>query len=317
MEPVSPNKLSASTDSSSSHNDIYRKVVNPRYLHLVTSYLEEEQIRVFLNSFIHRLIQVTGIQDLIYCKFEINVVTDSRGKTIDHRQGSTYVQLSDERVGWVLLKKDLDGIERVKVEEKKEEFSGSTSSPDSVKSSSSWADMVEEEEMWAFSHTIPLPPLVEIWPIKYTEEQLKFIRTAKWNSETVVMEINPARIKDFSRLTKADKEFGCASNILYSISTITDEKEKDFQDLFRQFATDSKTDFFWQIKNQKKGKGKYVTYLVVEFRDYTNKEGRVEKHAFIFFDPTTFDAQYAFNMRRQVVVRGNNHVFIFARKCIL
>src|SRR6516165_3532025 len=154
--------------------DVYRKATNPNYLHLVTSYLDEEQVKVFLNAFVRKLIDSTGIKELIYCKFEINVVTDSKGKSIEHRQGSTYVHLSDERVGWALLKKDLDGTIRKKVEERKEvesikteTMSGSNSSLDSVKSSTSWADMMEEEELWELNHTINLPPWVEFWPIKY------------------------------------------------------------------------------------------------------------------------------------------------------
>lgn len=323
MEPASPMKLSASSDSNS---DIYRKTTNPQCLHLVTSYLEEEQVRIFLNKFIYKLVQVTGLSSLNGCEFEINVVTNSKGKKIEHRQGSTYLHLNDPRVGWALLGKELDGTDRVKVEPReKDDIFGSNSSLDSVKSASSWADMVEEEERWAFSHTTPLPPLVETWPIKYTEEQMHYIKTcSRWDSESVTMEINPARIKDFSKLTKADKEFGCAHNILYSISLITTEKEKDFQGVFSKFAVDNKTEFFWEFKEKKgnrnprnRNQRKYTTYPVVEFRDHINKEGRVERHAFIFFDPTTFDAQYAFNMRRQVVVGGNHHVFVFARKSIL
>lgn len=291
--------------------------INPQYLYLRTGYLDQNQVLSALTKARDHLVQLTGDQSLKKCKFEINVVTDTRGNGIASRKTSSIVRVSDQKVGYALLGHNLDGSERkeVIVEEKPEiEF---------VKPESGlWSDYPDDDV--AVGEVKVLPPLVTVEPVNYTEEQIEVLTKNGINDLCVEIKVDHLKLYNFNSLPEpylnektgklephkfADK----CHHVLRSMTIVPNGFTKeDFKTIFKAYSTDEESFKWFPSEAQKRLglKSKWETYPIIEFRTL-NFPGKVKaKGVVIIYNSTHhYDGQYASNMRCQSTIKGVHFIF--------
>jgi len=127
----------------------------------LSTFENKETIKSVINSCINEISKKLGVK--FNYKININVVKNRQDESI----GVVYVWISDPKVYNVLLGKNLDGSKRTETI-KNPDWNIEKSPSFASKSGSSWADIVEFDELEFIEKE--LPPLFEN-PIKYSKEE--------------------------------------------------------------------------------------------------------------------------------------------------
>ena len=200
------------------------------------------------------------------------------------RTGRGFVWISNAKVYHMILGRNPDGTRRINRYEDpnwvEPEFN-----PFAPSSSTSWADMLDEEEaMKAPIIEEHLPPLIAIPSIKLTPEQQSH-HEEKATQVSVHAEAALAHAV----------EVGLSHNVLRSSAVPAEMDEKFIKAEFQCFST-SKTTFPIRV-----GKAKsdviHETFPYVKIVNHRTPRGE-ERVAYITFDSATRDASFAFHMMR-------------------
>lgn len=243
------------------------------------------------NSMIYALEELgQRLGKKVECNFKVNLIVGRNGKYY----GFGYMWVSNPEVYNMLVGKNPDGTDRVEYIDDPTWTPPDSSYEEAVKSynnstSTSWADIADEEECLNKTYTCPkirkdLAPLLVLPGYDYEEDQLIYIKQLE--PETTEMptkgyfHISPAFVQDLE--DKYCHNVLCCRNVP---SWIT---EKDLKAVFTPYASNSIT----KVKRKFKNKEIKDTYPFVTIND--------NRVAFITFDPSTKDAQFALLMMRKV-----------------
>lgn len=220
--------------------------------------------------------------------FKVNVVI-----VRDNYVGYSYVRVQNKEVYNMLIGRNPDGTERVQWLDDPN-WTSSTSEP--VESStSSWADMMDEEDEAKPPQIRQLlPPLMSLPPYRYDKEQLKHVTALLTEQQQKLSVDEPLKIPSFGHfevsrayVTAVDEE-RFVPNVLCSRNIPMWITEKDLKEAFSPYASDITT------KHQRKVNGRFVSEA---YPYVTINAGRV---AFITFSAANHDAQFALLMTRKI-----------------
>lgn len=249
------------------------------------------------------------------CRYRVNLLKDKEGRSF----GIAFVFVTNPAVYYMLLGKNKDGSDRIKyiddpswkppAEGEMTNESGWSITEPVYTPGMSWADLCEEEEEFERQQKenearyicpkIPIQeePLMKLPPYKLTSEQIQKKR------ENIILEnegktdFNPDIVEvpelaylgvDRAMVTPVDPKF--MHNILktqYVPNWIT---KADLKAEFAPYASDRVT------RQERLVKGNRIeeTYPFVNIND--------NRVAFIIFDPSTHDAQFALHMMKKTVI---------------
>lgn len=255
------------------------------------------------------------------CRFRVNLVENKEG----HSFGIAFVFVTNPAVYYMLLGKNPDGSDRIEYrddpswEQPKEgeiinDSGWSAISPPVFTPGMSWADMVEEEDAYNDKVAaklvteklqqeppkipIPLEPLMVLPPYKLTPEQIAEKRAKIIEDNSGKKDFDPSLIEipdlaylsvDRAMAIPLDSKF--MPNILKCKDVPDWITKEDLKMEFTPYATDSKT----LQERFVKGRRSEETYPFVNINQ--------DRVAFIIFDPSTHDAQFALHMMKKTVIK--------------
>ena len=277
--------------------DTIPKFYNPHILHVKSGVAYDWQLLNSLKAALSEAERKLGRQ--IDCKYNVNIIVGRNGKLY----GLGYIWVTNEEVYYMLMGKNPDGTDRV--EYIPDPFWKTPLKPleDALEEidelcSSSWADYCEAEDSIVEQYEPRmvkkyLPPLIELPGYDYDAEQLKYIQALAIEQghqgevpKKGYFHISPAFVQDIDE--KYCRNVLCARNVPMWIT------EKDLKSAFVPYVSDSKT----PISRKSKGVKVTDTYPFVCINE--------KRVAFITFNPSTRDAQFALLMMRKVSMTKMN-----------
>ncbi len=304
----SPSDSASPPISRPSSADLYRtreqssvKYYDNRYIILKTGQLNETEVRNLVQTLIKTVEQKLG-HSLINVGFEINVVRDSKIDGFDGYKKNTVVFFSDATVANVIVGLDPDGKERFM-----EQVIAPPPPPPQVElppgTKKSWADMMDEDDaLQPIIKRVPLEPLIKLPFVSYVGKALEWNQARPEKYTGVQIEA--------MRCWVMDPPEGFARHVLcFTGDCHPNITEEDIQKHFRAFATDALTEVEFHF-----GRDKFWSkYPMVRFKsEYNEKQKRVMKNVYIYFDRNTRDAAFALKMRKHFVVKGRQLAFSHA-----
>jgi hypothetical protein len=272
-----------------------------------------DQIRGSFLEALSNYYKETGIK--LSCLIQVNVLADREGNSF----GTAFVYLTNSEVYHMLLGKNKDGSDRI---EYKPDPNWRPPSPGSLVneagwcsvtetdySNMSWADICDEEDEIERQReeeenrhicpqiTIELEPLMILPPYKLTPEQRENKRIKIIQENEGKINFNPDLVSvpefayfgvDRAMVQSVDPKF--MPNILKVQNVPEWITKEDLKEQFTPYATDNTT----LQERTIKGRRVEETYPFVNIND-----GRV---AFIIFDPSTHDAQFALHMKKKTTI---------------
>jgi len=273
-----------------------------------------EQIRTAFNEALTKYQKENGVN--LNCRYRINLLTDREGNSF----GTAFIFVTNSEVYHMLLGKNPDGSDRIEYMDdpsweppKDNEMvneSGWTSVTDSLDySNMSWADICDEEEEFERQKeeeekrfvcpqiAIELEPLMTLPPYKLTPQQIEDKKYKIIQENEGKEDFDPSLVTipeyayfgvDRAMVIPVDPKF--MPNILKTQNVPDWITKEDLKAQFTPYASDSRTIQERTIK----GRRVEETYPFVNIN-----EGRV---AFIIFDPSTHDAQFALHMMKKTQI---------------
>jgi hypothetical protein len=250
-----------------------------------------KQIKEVFNEALETYQKDNGI--LLDCKYRINLVENKEKQSL----GIAFVHFSNPEVYNMIIGKNFDGTDRVEyiddptsVKQQQNDWSIT----DIPKHSINWAD--DDDYIPQKKIPVPLEPLIKLPPYTLTEEQIenKKQKIITDNSGKQDFDISLVKIAstaylsiDRAIITKLENKY--MPNILKCVHVPNWISKDDIKQKFIPYVSDSKT---IQDRNIK-GRRFKETYPFVNI----NNDGV----AFIIFDPSTHDAQFALHMTKKLV----------------
>lgn len=291
------------------------KVYDTHTLYIKCDCASVEQIR---NAFHEALTtyQITnGVR--LDCRYRVNLLTDREGNSF----GTAFVFVTNPAVYHMLLGKNEDGSDRIEymddptweppAADELANNSGwsSIAEPVDYSSSMSWADICDEEEELDRQReeernrficpqiAIELEPLMILPPYKLTPEQIEIKRKKiiQENEGKPEFSSDLVSVPEFAHFG-VDRAMASPVDSKYMPYILKTQNvpewvtKEDLKAQFAPYATDSHT----LQERTVKGLRVEETYPFVSIND-----GRV---AFIIFDPSTHDAQFALHMMKKTVI---------------
>ena len=268
----------------------------------------ELQIRQSLRDAIHEYMQTTGTQ--IDCCFRVNLPNNAEGK----RYGIAFAFLTNPAVYHMLLRRNPDGSDRVEYiddpawtpppegELVNESGWSGIANAIPVETTNSWYDQIDENEQEVQQFTCPkipiiLEPLMKLAPIRLTEEQreTKRMKIINENQGKPGFDDSMVSIPEFANLSVepaviSNLEPKFMSNILKAKDVPTWITRDILKAEFAPYASDSATRHVRFIKGSK----------IEEAYPFVNVN--TDRVAFIIFDPSTHDAQFALHMTKKLTI---------------
>lgn len=256
----------------------------------------------------------------IDCRFRVNLVENRAGESY----GIAFVFVTNPTVYHMLLGKNPDGSDRVEYRDDPSwsppsdgdnvnDAGWSTISAPIYTAHMDWSDIMEKEDEYEEQirkekarHTcpkipFPLEPLMTLPPYHLTPDQIKSKKSkiisdneGKVNFDVSLVEIPTAAYFSVDRamVTSVDNKY--MPNILKCKDIPDWITKEDLKVQFAPYASDSKT----LQERYIKGRRVEETYPFVNIND--------DRVAFIIFDPSTRDAQFALHMMKKTVIRGKS-----------
>lgn len=288
-----------------SMNDGYQKHYDTHTLFIKCESATSEQIR---ESFVQALKfykEKTG--ENIDTRFKVNLITDKQGNSF----GIAFVYITNPMVYYMIIGKNPDGSDRIQYvddpswEPPEEGELTNSSGWSSLNESTNWADICDEEDELEIKESrkicpkipIQLEPLMTLPPYKLTKEQMDEKRKkiiseneGKQNFNSDIVCVQPFSYLSIERamVTPVDNKF--MPNIIKTQKVPIWITKEILKSQFRPYASDSNS------KQERLIRGNVVidTYPFVNIND--------DRVAFIIFDPSTRDAQFALHMMKKTII---------------
>lgn len=256
----------------------------------------------------------------IDCRFRVNRVENRLGESF----GISFVFVTNPAVYYMLLSKNPDGSDRIEYRDDPSwsppsdgdtvnDAGWSTILPPIYTRNMDWSEIIDKEVEYENSlqkekarHTrpkipFPLEPLMTLPPYQLTPEQIEAKRAKIISDNEGKPGFDPALVVipttahfnvDRAMVTSVDSKF--MPNILKCKDVPDWVTKDDLKVQFSPYASDSKTPRERYIK----GRRVEETYPFVNINS--------DRVAFVIFDPSTRDAQFALHMMKKTTIRGES-----------
>lgn len=265
-----------------------------------------EQITKALHQAVGKYCENYGVK--ISCSFKVSRIETRNGEP----HGVAFVYVTNPEVYYMLLGKNPDGTDRV---EYRDDPTWAPPSEDELTNDSGWSmispplnggnwcDMVEEDEEFCMPMVCPkiavqLPPLMALPPYELTDQQLEAKRQQiidtnagkdGFNPDLVILPREAYFNVDAAICKPVEAKY--MPNILKAVGVDEWVTKDDLKVLFAPFAHDHTTMHERVVKGHRSNEA----YPFVNINE--------DRVAFIIFDPSTHDAQFALHMMKKTTVR--------------
>ena len=292
----------------------YQKYYDTHTLFIKCDCASAQQIRATFGEALTMYQTATGKR--LECRYRVNLLIDREGNSF----GIAFVFVTNPAVYYMLLGKNPDGSDRIEYMddpaweppadgELTNDSGWSSISEPVITTGMSWADISDEEDELERKRNeeesryicpkivIQLEPLMVLPSYKLTAEQINKKREKiilenegkpDFNPDLVVVPESAHFGVDRAMVTPVDPKF--MQNILKSQKVPIWVTKADLKAQFAPYASDSST------RQERLIKGNRIeeTYPFVNIND--------DRVAFIIFDPSTHDAQFAVHMMKKTVM---------------
>ncbi len=255
-------------------------------LHIITGVATEEQLRESLIQTIETYNKTVKPSERIITDIIISMVADKDGSPC----GYAYVWVTDSKLYFILTGRNPDGSERYMIVHDESQESGDVEFDDvdddfweRDRGITSWSDHMDL--VVPQPRKIQLEPLMELSPCVLTIAQRLALRT---NEDTYEFRCTPTLV--------SDPESKYQPNVLCGM-VAADVTVKDLKTLFLPFVSNTQNVHYHRINGN-------VTEDKFPLVSLTNARDNM-KRAFITFDPSTHDSEFAAKVTHKITLVKN------------